>query len=225
MTSVDDRILSPIEVLVGNTVLKKKTVIKTESAMQDKELLLLYFSASWCPPCKAFSPILKEFYSMVKDSSKMEVIYVGSDRSLEEFETYYSTMPWLAIGIDGVQIKKNLAKKLQITGIPALIVLDVKTGYFITNNARNEVQGSAGNLSKYNEVVTGWKSKEPVPIEQGLQSPGLFTLQGIFMALLKNPMYIFGTLYIIKWLIRQFSNSSKGPVDAIQEEPIPDDEF
>jgi nucleoredoxin len=225
MSSVDGDSLTPIELLVGKTLVKQKGIVTTRNAMKDKEFLLLYFSASWCPPCKTFSPILKEFYNIVKDSAKIELIYVGSDKTVEEFNKFYSTMPWLAIVSEAVQIKKDLASILQITGIPTVVVLDVKTGLFITNNARNEVQQSAGDATKYKEVVSGWKAKPPVPIEEGLQSPGLFTLQGCFMALLKNPTYIFGTLYIIKWLIRKWQTSSNTNIPTIEEEPIPDDEF
>jgi nucleoredoxin len=226
MSTANVSSLPPIELLVGKTLVKQKSLVATKDAMKGKELLLLYFSASWCPPCKTFSPILKEFYSVVKDIASLELIYVGSDRTLEEFDKFYSTMPWLAIGSEGVQIKKDLASKLQITGIPTVIVLDAKTGLFITNSARNEIQKSAGNVTKCNEVVAGWKSIEPVPLEEGIPlSQGLFSIKGMFMALLKNPMYIFGTLYMIKWLIRTFSNTDKGTVATIEDEPIPDDEF
>ncbi len=34
-------------------------------ALAGKELVLFYFSAHWCPPCKHFTPILKDFYEVI----------------------------------------------------------------------------------------------------------------------------------------------------------------
>ena len=49
-------------------------------------------------------------------------------------------MPWTTLPMLGTsEIKQKLADSLQITGIPALIVIDAKTGYFISDNARSEV--------------------------------------------------------------------------------------
>merc|ERR1712013_942318 len=47
------------------------------------QLLLLYFSAHWCPPCKQFTPILRDFYQEVEDQG-VEIIFVSSDRSPSE---------------------------------------------------------------------------------------------------------------------------------------------
>ena len=33
-------------------------------------LFALYFSASWCPPCRQFTPLLKQFYVDVKNAKK-----------------------------------------------------------------------------------------------------------------------------------------------------------
>jgi nucleoredoxin len=216
---------TPTEALLGKTLIKQKVLTTTINAMKDKDLVLLYFSASWCPPCQAFSPVLKEFYGLVHDSEKIEVVYVSSDRKPEEFETYYGKMPWLAI--ESAELKQNLANVLQIRGIPALIVLDVKTGMLVTNDARSDIQAVAGNSSKYKGVVARWKSKEPVPIGQGLPASAIFSIQGIISAILKNPVYIFGTIYFVKYLYRYFNATMKtaGNVTSIEDEPIPDNEF
>ncbi len=29
-----------------------------------KDIIAFYFSAHWCPPCRAFTPILKDFYEV-----------------------------------------------------------------------------------------------------------------------------------------------------------------
>jgi nucleoredoxin len=172
---VEDGHITPMEDLLGKALvkdLKKKVVVSTKDAMMDRDLVLLYFSASWCPPCQAFSPVLKDFYGLLQEAHKFEIVYVSSDRTLGDFEEYYGIMPWLAIPMTrgAPEIKKILSRLLQIRGIPTLIVLDPKTGKFITNDAKIDILGAAGNLNKYKEIIAKWKSMEPVPIEEGFPS-------------------------------------------------------
>ena len=47
-----------------------------------------------CPPCKAFSPRLIDFYNSC--SEDIEVIFVSSDRDEKSFGDYFSKMPWLS---------------------------------------------------------------------------------------------------------------------------------
>lgn len=58
----------------------------------------LYFSAHWCPPCKAFTPQLAEIYKTCLDKGQsLEIIFISSDRSENDFDEYYKEMPWTAI--------------------------------------------------------------------------------------------------------------------------------
>ena len=43
----------------------------TARALAGKEAVLLYFSASWCPPCKHFSPQLIATYKRLKAAGKV----------------------------------------------------------------------------------------------------------------------------------------------------------
>ena len=41
----------------------------------------VYYSASWCAPCKAFTPKLVEFYNRIKPANpNFELIFVSRDR-------------------------------------------------------------------------------------------------------------------------------------------------
>ena len=48
--------------LFGNRLNNHGTMVDTVEALGPKEHLLIYFSAHWCPPCKAFTPSLAERY-------------------------------------------------------------------------------------------------------------------------------------------------------------------
>merc|ERR1712211_211266 len=63
-----------------------------------KDIILIYFSAHWCPPCRGFTPILKDFYEEV-ESEGVEIIFVSSDRSPADMISYMkeSHGDWLAV--------------------------------------------------------------------------------------------------------------------------------
>uniref|UniRef100_UPI00358FAD39 nucleoredoxin isoform X2 n=1 Tax=Myxine glutinosa TaxID=7769 RepID=UPI00358FAD39 len=96
----------------------------------------LYFSANWCPPCKAFTPLLCETYRRVREAGKkFEIIFVSSDRSEESFQQYFGEMPWLAVPYADTQRRESLGKLYSIQGIPSLILLD-PGGHLITSTGR-----------------------------------------------------------------------------------------
>ncbi|CAN6451432.1 unnamed protein product [Victoria cruziana] len=100
--------------------------------------VLLYFSAHWCSPCRAFSPQLIETYHKIKkQDSAFEVIFVSSDLDQEDFEEYFATMPFLALPYGDMR-KKTLSKNFKVTGIPTLVVIG-PNGETVTKNARNLV--------------------------------------------------------------------------------------
>merc|ERR1712196_331955 len=84
--------------MVGDTLLKGSESVKTEEALAECDLVMLYFSAHWCGPCRHFTPKLVALYNELKASgSKFEIIFVSSDKDLESFKEYYGTMPWMSL--------------------------------------------------------------------------------------------------------------------------------
>lgn len=225
-----------METLLGLGLLTnvKGPVKKTKDLLKGKDLVLLYFSASWCPPCKAFSPILAQFYNAIAKDGKIEIVYISSDKTTDDFDKYFATMPWLSIPLveGSAKIKNNLSQTLKIAGIPMLVVLDAKTGEFITGLAREEVTVAGGDKTKAKELVEKWNQIERVALaEANLGGGGQGGVMGILMFFAKNPMYIFGLLYIIKWATRQWALYSKlqeGSGDAappVMEDEPQDTEF
>eukprot|EP01083_Nonionella_stella_P200625 734579_1 len=159
--------ISAMEQVLGPTLLSTfENSEPTSTIMKDKDLVLLYFSASWCPPCKQFTPVLSEFYTKHCAQNKVEIVYISSDRDVESFKTYYNKMTFKSLPVhDSADIKQNIANKLKISGIPSLIVLEAKTGHFVTDNARMEVSAVNGSESG-EELIQKWKDAEAVPIEE-----------------------------------------------------------
>ncbi|KAL7557984.1 hypothetical protein ACA910_000031 [Epithemia clementina (nom. ined.)] len=196
----------------GEPAPTKYTTLKTGDALKDKEFVLLYFSASWCPPCQAFSPMLKSFYKLVND--KIEIIYISSDKSVSQFEEYFGTMPWLSLPVAGTAaIKSALAQSMQISGIPALIVMTREGGLFVTDKAREQVTTCVRNSGSSNaaqdnakELVRQWREDVPaVPLSEAKigSGGGSQGIMGLVMALLKNPAAIFAIVYFVKWAMRK----------------------
>ncbi|XP_077995351.1 nucleoredoxin-like [Glandiceps talaboti] len=127
----------PFAEVFGTTFINNKKEKVSIESLKGKTLCI-YFSAHWCPPCKAFTPVLVQFYKKLKDANKdFEVIFVSSDRSEESFDQYFSSMPWLAIPYGDPRVSQ-LSKRFEVSGIPTLVVID-DTGEVITKDGRAAV--------------------------------------------------------------------------------------
>jgi len=83
----------------------------------------LYCSASWCPPCKQYTPMLATFYSQMKGLGKpFEVIFLSCDKDEASFKGYHSKMPWLAVPF-GSPARESALATLKVQGIPMLTIL------------------------------------------------------------------------------------------------------
>merc|ERR1712156_407388 len=97
------------------------TSVSAEDALEGKDLVLFYFSAHWCPPCRQFTPMLKDFYDEVEG---LEIVFVSSDRSPEDMISYMkeSHGDWLAVEHNS-NLANDLKQKYGISGIPSLVVV------------------------------------------------------------------------------------------------------
>ncbi|XP_039156553.1 probable nucleoredoxin 1 [Eucalyptus grandis] len=123
--------------------------------------VLLYFSAHWCPPCRAFLPVLTEAYEKIKATDNaFELIFISSDKDQSAFNDYFAQMPWLALPF-GDERKKSLSLKFEVRGIPTLIAIG-PTGQTVTKQARDLISEhgadaypfTAEHLKKLEEKLT-----------------------------------------------------------------------
>ncbi len=113
----------------------------TLEQLRSFQVIGLYFSASWCPPCKAFTPLLAQSYRELADM-KFEIIFVSNDRDAASFQEYFGIMPWIAVSFnDSDKLREDLRKTFQVTGIPTLVLYNTETGAF-TNRGVELVRAS-----------------------------------------------------------------------------------
>ncbi|KAL2903289.1 putative nucleoredoxin 1 [Bienertia sinuspersici] len=118
---INDLNLKDHETSNGGWICNDHVCVKIKE-LSDK-IVGLYFSASWCPPCRGFTPSLIEVYKELSSKGDFEIVFVSSDRDEESFQEYFSKMPWLAIPISDTATKKTLGNKFDVMGIPHLVIL------------------------------------------------------------------------------------------------------
>ena len=117
----------------------------------------LYFSAHWCPPCRAFTPTLVKFRDE-NTKKDFEIVFVSLDKSEGDKKNYIEQMEMKWPSIPGASSKTadSLAQQFEISGIPALIIL-APDGSVVTPQGREDVMMSSETaLSKWKE-----KAKDP----------------------------------------------------------------
>ncbi|MCP2025832.1 thiol-disulfide isomerase/thioredoxin [Flavobacterium sp. HSC-32F16] len=97
--------------------------------------VMLEFWASWCHPCRADIPHLKEVYELYHPEG-FEIISVSMDQDKQAWlkAVKEEKIPWLQVS-DLQAFTGDLAKKYQIRGIPTCILLD-PSGKIVTRNMR-----------------------------------------------------------------------------------------
>eukprot|EP01035_Chromulina_nebulosa_P024335 gene24335-31665_t len=129
---------------ITNTTTEVDAQIKelpTIELLKNKDVIAVYFSASWCGPCQQFTPQLVQYYVNVKKSGKkFEIIWVSRDRTSDEFVDYYTKMPWLAVPVQNLQaVVDKLSPKYNLKGIPHLVFIDGVDGSIYTTDGRLNV--------------------------------------------------------------------------------------
>lgn len=125
---------------LGSTLIGKNGEVSTTEALKGKSVLGLYFSAHWCPPCKAFTPTLSTKYTELKKAGKdFELVFVSSDRNQKAFDEYHNEMSFMAMPYSNRDGKEELSDLFEVQGIPSLVFVDVATGELITNEGREGI--------------------------------------------------------------------------------------
>jgi thiol-disulfide isomerase/thioredoxin len=130
-------------------------------AFNKVDLVFLYASAHWCGPCRKYTPGLAKFYNDAKAmyakapsrTTNIEIVFVSADHDMNEFRSYYASMPWLAVPFDA-ETRERLLSWMHVKGIPQLMCLDGQTGKIFESNG----VGRALDLSRFSRYCGRDKS-------------------------------------------------------------------
>lgn len=112
--------------LDGNLVkLDGKKLKPFKDFKKPSKYYLFYYTASWCPPCRAFTPTLVDWYHKNKNDS-FELVLITSDRDEGAMEGYAKDkkMPWPQLELK--KVRNFRGDHLHgVRGIPSLIVCEL----------------------------------------------------------------------------------------------------
>jgi nucleoredoxin len=126
-----------MEAILGSNLHSKQGPVNT-SRLNEAGAVLFYFSASWCPPCRQFTPVLATLYEQSNTSGKQfEVVYISWDQTEAQFNDYFGHMPWLAVPFNNKPVRDALYQSFGVNGVPSLILVN-KAGQPVNRDGRKD---------------------------------------------------------------------------------------
>ena len=104
--------------------LEGKNLVVDSVALENKSVIAFYYSAHWCPPCRAFTPELVKFYqTAAKEYAGFQLVFVSSDKNEEAMKEH---MEWGKMEFPAVKFGERIPflDGLSAEGIPYLVVID-----------------------------------------------------------------------------------------------------
>ena len=151
----------------------------TNEHLKDPEFVLVLFSASWCPSCANFTPLLRDFYEHANSNSRVvEVVCVSADTVEDDYINYLGEYPWFGpflsppspffgailffyfhrtgVSFPNKSFRSALGKRYGVTGIPFLVILSNQP------NAENDGFLEINKLTGRAEVRVCMEESDPV---------------------------------------------------------------
>jgi len=94
--------------------------------LEDTRIFALYYGASWCPPCRQFSPGFVKYIDQISaQNPKLTVVMMSNDKADAEMLKYMKSekMPWLAMPLAKLQ-RSPLFLGYTKGYIPQLVIVD-----------------------------------------------------------------------------------------------------
>ena len=139
--------------LAPRLILSKEGKPEPFKAGEKTKFTAIYYSAHWCPPCRAFTPKLVEWYKGFKPKhANFELVFASSDKDEPAMLEYMKEtgMPWPAVKFE--EKKASGLDKYAAGGIPYLVLID-ENGKDLTGKPGNDWQSPTEILKKIEELV------------------------------------------------------------------------
>ncbi len=115
------------DILDGNMVkLEGDKFVTYDGHKVPGKYYVFYYTAYWCPPCRAFTPSLVKWYNENKNDN-FELVLISSDRDEASMLKYAKEkkMAWPQLKL-GKSREFKVAHNHGVRGIPSLIVCDLQ---------------------------------------------------------------------------------------------------
>lgn len=135
--------------LFGDELLTADGAVATHALLADAEVVGVYFSAHWCPPCHVFTLELSTAYEELREAhgAHVEVVFVSSDHEQTQFDAYFADMPFAALPFKERVRKQALSERFRVPGVPTLVFLDAR-GDVVTRDGEAVVRNAAGDMAE-----------------------------------------------------------------------------
>ena len=153
----------PRAVIIAEQLAGKLVKLENEDLVRYKldpekaiDHFLFYYSASWSPSCRKFTPELIDFYKKAKkQNSNFEIVFISRDESEKEMLAYVekAKMPWPAIKYEEIE-KLEFLKKAGGRGVPCISVLDSR-GLILAHSYRGKTRyiGTQEPLNEFSKLI------------------------------------------------------------------------
>jgi thiol-disulfide isomerase/thioredoxin len=152
---------SPLIDMLGSAALHirgRSDTVSTTLALANARLILVYVSASWCGPCRAFTPQLADFYNSEECRSRGgEIVFASLDRDESSYNEYFAKMPWTKALPYGTG--EAFASKYSVRGVPTLLLF-TSDGTLLTNKGVELQSRAAVNQGPKFPWITTWGADE-----------------------------------------------------------------
>ncbi len=131
----------------------------TKSTLKEYEFIGLFFHSHWCLPGRTFnSKLIDVIYDTIKKDTgrekEVEIIYISYDRTRQEFDDYFSQLPYLGLPY-GDPKRDEIIGTFGILGIPSLLIFN-RDGQLLKEDARDDI------LKLKEKCVDEWRKLSPI---------------------------------------------------------------
>jgi nucleoredoxin len=152
-------------ILAGKLVRLSGSSLKPvgEPELAGVKFYAIYFSASWCGPCRNFTPGFVDAYrELRKNYPEFEAVFVSNDRSAADMLAYMrgDKMAWAAVRFDAVGGLDEI-NRYAGNGIPCLVLVDANGKVLSDSFRKGNYVGPNTVLNDTTKLLSEYRRKNP----------------------------------------------------------------
>jgi nucleoredoxin len=152
-------------ILAGKLVRLSGSSLKPvrEPELEGVKFYAVYFSASWCGPCREFTPGFVDAYrELRKNYPEFEAVFVSNDRSAADMLAYMrgDKMAWAAVRFDAVGGLDEI-NRYAGNGIPCLVLVDANGKVLSDSFRKGNYVGPNTVLNDTTKLLGEYRRKNP----------------------------------------------------------------